>query len=143
MKFKKKRKRVTTKPVAGYYEKKEPKYSSNQYLWTCVHDAVLNTSLCLNIQLYKQKVYDVKPPTYEYVDIESVINNDYIKDNMKFIRINLNNTKGGLNFNLLQLINNGVYFVCSKITKPCGNFGIIVLYMILNIKMKKRSVTEY
>ena len=118
----KKRKTVKTNPVAGYYEKKEHKYTSRQYLWSCVHDTIMNTSLCLNIQLDRRKVYSVNPPSFEYVDVETVFNSDYIKENMEFIRLNLNNTKGGLNFNLLQLMNKGVYFVCSKISKPCGKF---------------------
>ena len=70
----------------------------------------------------KHKVYTVNTPGYDYVDVESVFNHDYIKENMEFIRLNIDNTKGGLNLNLLRFINKGVYFVCSKITDSCGKF---------------------
>ena len=41
----------------------------------------------------KHKVYAVNPPGYDYVDVESVFNHVYIKENMEFIRLNINNTK--------------------------------------------------
>ena len=133
------RNKENTNPVAGYYEKKGKTYSSNQFLWTCVHDAILNTSLCLNIQLNKNKVNAANPPGYDYVDVESVFNHDYIKENMEFIRLNMSNTKGGLNLNLLQLINKGVYFVCSKITKSCGKFWYHCFVYDSNYKDKETS----
>ena len=136
---KRRRTRDRTKPIAGYYERKEKKYSSNQYRWTCVHDAILNASLCLNIELNKHKVYAVNPPNYEYVAVESVFDHDYIKENMEFIRLNMSNTKGGLNLNLLQLINKGVYFVCSKITKSCGKFWYHCFVYDSNYKDKETS----
>ena len=105
----------------GFYEKPGKKYSSNHSRRTCIHDAVLNASLCLGLKLTKEYLYRKVPPNDENPFVEDLFQLDEVQKILKFESdSNMHQSKGGMEFNLIKLKYCGVYLACSTISSKEG-----------------------
>ena len=95
---------------------KSDKHQSTSWLRNCLQDAVLNASIQLKMPINKKQLYTELPPKIDVdLDMFQLMNAECVKNTLTFERMTLDRLKGGIAYNLLQMIAQGVYLCLCEV----------------------------